>query len=144
MSAYAYQKAVSLVLAHELRGVSEKLGERLALVKGRYVRLKFLGLAGGGGAAIGAALGVLMALFLPRFLPASAAMAAASTVMGEDRWDAGAALMRGGDPRKWDDYMYAASVVWTNRAALSDCQDAAARAKKKQPCLFVIDGAAED
>ena len=144
MSAYAYQKAVSLVLAHELRGVSEKLGERLALVKGRYVRLKFLGLAGGGGAAIGAALGVLMALFLPRFLPASAAMTAASTVMGEDRWDAGAALMRAGDPQKWDDYMYAASVVWTNRAALSDCQDAAAKAKKKQPCLFVIDGAAED
>lgn len=56
--------------SHELRGVSEKLGERLALAKGRYVRLKFLGLAGGGGAAIGAALGVLMALFLPRFLPA--------------------------------------------------------------------------
>ena len=130
--------------SHELRGVSEKLGERLALAKGRYVRLKFLGLAGGGGAAIGAALGVLMALFLPRFLPASAAMTAASTVMGEDRWDAGAALMRAGDPHKWDDYMYAARVVWTNRAALSDCQDAAAKAKKKQPCLFVIDGAGED
>ncbi len=126
--------------AHELRGVSEKLGERLALAKGRYVRLKFLGLAGGGGAA----LGVLMALFLPRFLPASAAMTAASTVMGEDRWDAGAALMRAGDPRKWDNYMYAARVVWTNRAALSDCLDAAAKAKKKQPCLFVIDGAGED
>ena len=130
--------------SHELRGVSEKLGERLALAKGRYVRLKFLGLAGGGGAAIGAVAGVLMALFLPRFLPASAAMTAASTVMGEDRWDAGAALMRAGDPHKWDDYMYAASVVWTNRAALSDCQDAAAKAKKKQPCLFVIDGAGED
>ena len=85
-----------------------------------------------------------MALFLPRFLPASAAMTAASTVMGEDRWNAGAALMRAGDPHKWDDYMYAASVVWTNRAALSDCQDAAAKAKKKQPCLFVIGGASED
>ena len=34
----------------ELRGGSEKLGERLALAKGRYVRLKFFGLAGGGGA----------------------------------------------------------------------------------------------
>ncbi len=130
--------------SHELRGVSEKLGERLALAKGRYVRLKFLGLAGGAGGAIGAALGVLMALFLPRFLPASAAMTAASTVMGEDRWNAGAALMRAGDPHKWDDYMYAASVVWTNRAALSDCQDAAAKAKKKQPCLFVIGGASEN
>ena len=130
--------------SHELRGVSEKLGERLALAKGRYVRLKFLGLAGGCGAAIGAVAGVLMALFLPRFLPASAAMTAASTVMGEDRWNAGAALMRAGDPHKWDDYMYAARVVWTNRAALSDCQVAAAKAKKKQPCLFVIDGAAED
>ena len=85
--------------SHELRGVSEKLGERLALAKGRYVRLKFLGLAGGGGAAIGAVAGVLMALFLPRFLPASAAMTAASTVMGEDRWDAGAALMEAGDPQ---------------------------------------------
>jgi hypothetical protein len=48
--------------SHELRGVSEKLGERLALAKGHYIRLKFLGLAGGGGGAIGAALGVLMAL----------------------------------------------------------------------------------
>ncbi len=130
--------------SHELRGVTEKLGERLTLANGRYVRLKFLGLAGGAGAAIGAALGVLMSLFLPRFLPASATMTAASTVMGEDRWDAGAALMRAGDPRKWDDYMYAASVVWTNRAALSDCRDAAAKAKKKQPCLFVIGGSSED
>ena len=130
--------------SHELRGVSEKLGEQLTLAKGRYVRLKFLVLAGGGGAAIGAVAGILMALFLPRFLPASAAMTAASTVMGEDRWDAGAALMRAGDPHKWDDYMYAASVVWTNRAALSDCQDAATKAKKKQPCLFVIGGAGED
>ncbi len=85
-----------------------------------------------------------MALFLPRFLPASAAMTAASTVMGEDPWDAGAALMRAGDPQKWDDYMYAARVVWTNRAALSDCQDVAAKAKKKQPCLFVIGGSSED
>ena len=56
--------------SHELRGVSEKLGERLALAKGRYVRLKFLGLAGGGGAAIGAALrrsdGVVPAALPPR------------------------------------------------------------------------------
>ncbi len=85
-----------------------------------------------------------MALFLPRFLPASAAMTAASTVMGEDRWNAGAALMRAGDPQKWDGYMYAARVVWTNRTVLSDCRDAATKAKKKQPCLFVIDGAGED
>ncbi len=126
--------------SHELRGVSEELGERLALAKGRYVRLKFLGFAGAGGAVAG----ILMTLFLPRFLPASAAMTAASTVMGEDRWDAGAALMRAGDLRKWDNYMNAVRVVWTNRAALSVCQDAAAKAKKKQPCLFVIDGAGED
>jgi len=92
--------------SHELRGVSEKLGEQLTLTKGRYVRLKFLGLAGGGGAAIGAVAGVLMALFLPRFLPASAAMTAASTVMGEDRWDAGLSLMEAGTSKD-------GTTIWT-------------------------------
>ncbi len=85
-----------------------------------------------------------MALFLPRFLRASAAMTAASTVMGEDRWNAGLSLMEAGDPQRWDNYMDAVRVVWANKDALSDCRDAAAKAKKKQPCLFVIDGAGED
>ena len=124
----------------DLKDVSEKLGEQLALAKGRYVSLRFLGLAG----ALGVVLGVLMALFLPRFLPVSAAMTAASTVMGKDSWNAGADLMRAGDPQKWNNYMYAADVVWTNRATLSDCRDAAAKTKKKQPCLVVIGGEGEN
>ena len=53
-------------------------------------------------------------------------------------------LMEAGDPQRWDNYMDAVRVVWANKDALSDCRDAAAKAKKKQPCLFVIDGAGED
>jgi hypothetical protein len=127
----------------ELERVSQALGERLALAKGRYVRLKFLGLAGAGGVAIGVVAGVLMTLFLPRFLPGSTAMDAASTVMGKNRWDAGTDLMQTGDPKKWNDFMYADSVIWANKNTLAGCRDAAAKAKKNQPCLFVIGGDGE-
>jgi Family of unknown function (DUF6118) len=123
----------------ELERVSKELGEQ-----GRYVRLKFLGLAGAGGVAIGVVAGVLMTLFLPRFLPGSTAMDAASTVMGKNRWDAGTDLMQTGDPKKWNDFMYADSVIWANKNTLAGCRDAAAKAKKKQPCLFVISGDGED
>ena len=77
--------------AHELRASAR--ARRTARSRERPLcSPRFLGLAAGA-ARDGAVAGFLMALFLPRFLPASAAMTAASTVMGEDRWNAGAALM---------------------------------------------------
>ncbi len=124
--------------SHELRGVSEKLGERLALAKGRYVRLEFLGLAGGGGAAIGAVLGVLMALFLPAMFPLSVAPRVAALVMRQEPWEAGMKLMKFASAEGWSRVASADELVEANSVTVSTCREAAAKTKRDQKCSITV------
>ncbi len=124
--------------AHELQGVSEELGERLALAKGRYVRRKFVGLAGGGGAAIGAVLGVLMALFLPAMFPSSVAPRVAALVMRQEPWEAGMKLMKFASPEGWSRVASADELVEANRATVSACREAATKTKRDQKCPITV------
>ena len=124
--------------AHELQGVSEELGERLALAKGRYVRRKFLGFAGGCGAAIGALAGVVMTLFLPAMFPLSAAPRVAALVMRQEPWEAGMKLMKFASAEGWSRVASADELVETNRATVSACREAAAKTKRDQKCPITV------
>lgn len=88
--------------------------------------------------ALGIILGVLATLFTPRILPGTVDMAVASTVMNNDRWKAGIALMESGSPGGWRSLVEASDLVRTNQEALSACAEAAAKAKKDQPCTITV------
>ncbi|MGO9358168.1 MAG: DUF6118 family protein [Xanthobacteraceae bacterium] len=124
--------------SHELRGVSEKLGERLALAKGRYVRLKFLGLAGGGGAAIGALAGIVTTLFLPAMFPSPVAPRVAALVMRQEPWEAGMDLMKFASAEGWSRVASADELFEANSATVSACREAAAKTKRDQKCPITV------
>lgn len=62
----------------------------------------------------------------------------AAIVMGEDRWDAGWALMRAADPAGEEQAAAGFNLVKANRKELATCGEAAARTKKDQHCLIEI------
>jgi hypothetical protein len=124
--------------SHELRDVSEKLGEQLALAKGRYVRLKFLGLAGGGGAVAGVLAGIVMTLFLPAMFLSSAAPRVAALVMRQEPWEAGMKLMKFASAEGWSRVASADELVEANSATVSACREAAAKTKRDQKCLITV------
>ena len=124
--------------AHELQGVSEELGERLALAKGHYVRLKFLGFAGGGGAAIGALAGIVMTLFLPAMFPSSVAPRVAALVMRQEPWEAGMTLMKFASPEGWSRVASADELVEANSATVFACRELAAKTRRNQKCPITV------
>ena len=117
--------------AHELQGVSEELGERLALAK-------FLGIAGGGGAAIGALAGIVMTLFLPAMFPSSVAPRVAALVMRQEPWEAGMTLMKFASAEGWSRIASADELVEANSATVSVCRELAAKTKRDQKCPITV------
>lgn len=93
--------------------------------------------------AAGFVLGILLTLFGPRILPGTVDMAVASTVMNDDRWKVGIALMQSGSPGGWRSIVEASDLVRANRETLSACADAAAKAKKDQKCTVTVPAPAQ-
>lgn len=62
----------------------------------------------------------------------------AALIMGEDRWDAGAALMRAASPETWDEVAAAFQLTKANSEALDACGAAAAKARKDQRCTITV------
>jgi hypothetical protein len=62
----------------------------------------------------------------------------AATIMGADRWNAGAALIAAQSPEAWRDLEAAAELLTPNKAALAVCRDTAAKLKKEQHCTVVV------
>jgi hypothetical protein len=62
----------------------------------------------------------------------------AAIVMGEDRWDAGWALMRAADPAGEEQAAAGFNLVKANRKELATCSEVADRTKKDQRCLITI------
>lgn len=91
-----------------------------------------------GAGAAGLVVGALLTVFMPRILPGSVDAAIASTVMGGDRWNAGISLLRSASPDDWNNLARANSLVRENRAALTTCAEAAAKAKKDQSCTITV------
>lgn len=93
-------------------------------------------LVGIGGAGI--ALGVLLTLFTPRVLPFSAAPRVASTVMGDNAWNAGMSLMMFASPDSWSRVASADKLVDINKDSIADCRAAAIKAGKEQKCTIIV------
>jgi hypothetical protein len=89
-------------------------------------------------AAIALGAGLIVSPFLGRLLPFGLDGRMAATIMGADRWNAGAALMAAQSPEAWSDLESAAALLVPNKAALAACRDAAAKSKKEQRCILVV------
>jgi hypothetical protein len=89
-------------------------------------------------AAIALTIGLIVSPFLGRLLPFGLDGRLAATIMGADRWNAGAALMQTQNPEAWRALMDAGKLTANNSAALEACRDAAAKAKKEQRCTLVV------
>ena len=83
-------------------------------------------------------IGLLVSPIFARLLPFGLDGRVAAFVMRADRWDAGADLMKAGNPVAWNNVMAALDLSKANREALAACRDAAAKTKKEQHCTVVV------
>lgn len=120
--------------ASDLERASRNLSARVSGARERDKQNKWVFSA----VAFGIIFGVLATLFTPRILPGAIDMAVASTVMNNNRWKAGTALMESGSPGGWRSLVEASDLVRTNQEALSACAEAAAKAKKDQRCTITV------
>jgi|SRR5579863_2783130 len=89
-------------------------------------------------AAAALTVGLLMSPFVARTLPFGLDGRVAATIMGNDRWNAGVALMRSQNQQGLRDLEYAAQLLQANRSALDDCLAAAAETDKERRCAIVV------
>jgi Family of unknown function (DUF6118) len=89
-------------------------------------------------AAIALLLGLIVSPFLGRLLPFGLDGRLAATIMGADRWNAGAALMQAQSPEAWRTLMDAGKLSTANSDALGACREAAVKAKKEKQCTVVV------
>jgi hypothetical protein len=89
-------------------------------------------------AAVALAGGIIVSPFLARLLPFGWDGRMVATIMGADRWNAGAALMEAANPDAWRGLMDDFHLVKSNQAAIAACLEAAARVKKEQHCSIVV------
>lgn len=89
-------------------------------------------------AAVVLIVGLILSPFLARLLPFGLDGRMAATIMGADRWNAGAALMAAQSPEAWRDVESAAQLLTPNKAVLAACRDTAAKMKKEQHCTLVV------
>ncbi|MDP4027230.1 DUF6118 family protein [Methylobacterium sp. NEAU 140] len=122
----------------DLGRVERQLSERLVGARERRRQDRWLTGVGGAAFLAGSLAGVLAVLVLPRGLPDGVGLSVAATVLGADRWDAGAALMRAGSAPGWQGLVEAHRLVQANREALTGCGAAAAKAGTEQRCTVVV------
>ena len=89
-------------------------------------------------AALALVLGFIAFPFVMRAMPFGINSATAAVIMNANRWDAGMALMRSGNPDGWAQLTADANLVSANRDKITECQKAAATAKKDQRCVITV------
>jgi hypothetical protein len=62
----------------------------------------------------------------------------AAAIMGQDRWNAGAALMQAGNPDGWRLMVQDANLASANRTKVDACRAAAAKSKKDESCTITV------
>jgi hypothetical protein len=75
---------------------------------------------------------------LARVMPRGVKSAVAANVMEMDEWDAGIALMKHGNPVGWAQLAADTQLVSANRDKISECRQAAIKAKKDERCAIVV------
>ena len=88
--------------------------------------------------AIGLVVGFGVFPVVMRTMPFGINSAMAAVIMHADRWDAGIALMKDGNPDGWARLTADANLVSANRDKITDCRTAAAEAKKEQRCTITV------
>ena len=73
---------------------------------------------------------------------ASARREVAAVVMSAPEWDAGIALMKGGNPDGWAQLAADANLVDANRDKITGCRTAAAKSKKEERCTITLQASA--
>ena len=111
-----------------------ELAAMIGTMHGKWKQWEWLGWTG-----IGAFfLGLLISPMFARVLPFGWDGHVAAFIMNADRWGAGTALMKAGNPEAWRGLMDDFNFVKSNQAALAACRDAAAKTKKEQHCSVVV------
>ena len=85
---------------------------------------------------IGLLAGALLVLLLPRILPFAADTHVAAIVMGQDRWNAGATMMRAADPEGWRGVVDSSQLVRDNAEVIGQCAEDARTAGQDQRCTI--------
>ncbi len=111
-----------------------RLAGLVGAMRGREQQRTWLLSAGGGALLVGLILSPVLAGLLPFGLDGRVA----ASIMGGNRWDAGAALMQAGSPQGWQSITNATELVKANQAALQACSEAAVKARKAQPCTLTV------
>lgn len=89
-------------------------------------------------AAIGLVVGFGVFPFVMRAMPFGLNSAMAAVIMNSNKWDAGMALMKAGNPDGWAQLAADANLVSTNRSKIADCRAEAAKEKREQRCPVIV------
>ena len=111
-----------------------RLAGLVGVIRGREQQRTWLLWAGGGALLAGLILSPILAGWLPFGLDGRVA----ASIMGGNRWDAGGVLMQAASPQGWQSITNATELVKANQEALQACSEAAAKARKAQPCTITV------
>jgi hypothetical protein len=86
----------------------------------------------------GLVLGLILFPLLARALPFELNSYIAAAIIGENRWDAGLALLRSGNPDGWVQLTADANLATANREKIAGCRAVATKAKQEQNCSITV------
>lgn len=89
-------------------------------------------------AAVGLGVGFGVFPFVMRAMPFGLDSATAAVIMRADKWNAGMALMKAGNPDGWAQLTADANLVSANRDRITVCRAAAVREKREQRCTVIV------
>jgi Family of unknown function (DUF6118) len=129
-------KSVRELDSAKVAAVAERreLAAMIGTMRGRWKQWQWLGWTGGAAFL----LGLLISPVLARVLPFGWDGHVAAFIMNADRWGAGTALMKAGNPEAWRGLMDDFNFVKSNQAALAACREGAAKTKKEQHCSVIV------
>ena len=84
------------------------------------------------------AAGLILSPFIAGLLPFGLNARVAALVMTQDRWDAGIALMKSGNPDGWAQLAADANLASANRAKITACRETANKTKKDERCIITV------
>ena len=87
---------------------------------------------------------MLSPYFVSAFFWGSWQTGVAATVMDADRWDAGEALMKAGNPDLWNGAVNAWNLVRANQKEITACREEAVKAGKDQRCTIIVPAPGHD
>jgi hypothetical protein len=110
------------------------LAQMIGTLRGKQDQRFWLMIVG----AIAFVIGFTAFPLVARALPFGLNAGIAAAIMHADRWDAGIAMMKSGNPAGWAQLVADADLVTANRDKITACQNAAAKTKKEERCTITV------